>query len=78
MEEIDVARSVTGETTRVAVIIDDEHMAPGPNQEQAVRVGRFRSDADDGHNSIRGLSLQLIGPGAELVMRFRRRDKPFE
>jgi hypothetical protein len=71
IDEIEVEPSLTTEPTRVEVIIDDEHLISPPEHEGAVRVGRFRSEANNEQSAGSGLSLQLIGPGADLVANAR-------
>jgi hypothetical protein len=72
-ESADVESSPAGKTTSVEVIIDDEHMTELPQRYDIVRVGRFRSEADNGQDLLRGLSLQLSGSGAELVTALSRK-----
>lgn len=66
-EAIDSRSSETGATTSIEVIIDDEHVTTCAEHGNTVRVGRFLNEPNSVQGSSRGLSLQLIGPGAELV-----------
>jgi hypothetical protein len=54
-------------TTGIELLIDDEHLIPPPQREDVVRVGRFIGDNGSEHDSLRGLSVQLTGTGADLV-----------
>jgi len=65
--ETEAESSVTTAATSVEVVIDDEHLITPPENDGAARVGRFSSEANNERYVARGLSLLLIGPGADLV-----------
>lgn len=69
-----VESSSAEEATSVEVIIDDEHLIPAPQHKDTVRVGRFSSESNEKQDALRGLSLQLTGPGAELIMMLSSKD----
>ena len=66
-ENAGVESPVPGDRTIVEVIIDDEHVNTPSQHKDIVRVGRFHSETESGQDSLRGISLQLTGPGARLV-----------
>ena len=74
IESADIESSPAGKGTSIEVIIDDEHATGLPHNEESVRVGRFRGEANNGGDSSRGLSVQLTGPGAKLIMTLRSKS----
>jgi hypothetical protein len=66
-ENAGVEPSESEDTTRVEVILDEEHMNTSVQGDDVVRVGHFYSETGSGQDSMRGVSLQLTGPGARLV-----------
>lgn len=67
MEELHAEPSSVADTTGIEVIIDDEHLATRVDDPGVVRVGSYQGDPNGRQGSLRGISLHLTGPGAELV-----------
>jgi hypothetical protein len=72
VEELRVGASEAEAQTSVEVIIDSEHIAERAEQADTARVGRFRSTPDNGPGTTKGISLQLVGLGAELIIAARQ------
>jgi hypothetical protein len=49
------------------VIVDDEHVAVRAEHPDAARVGRFHGGRENRPGTPKGVSVQLIGPGAALI-----------
>ncbi len=67
VEELRAGASDSRVQTSIEVIVDDEHVAVRAEHQGAEWVGRFYGGPDDGPGTPKGISVQLIGPGAALI-----------
>jgi hypothetical protein len=67
VEELRAEAAESGVQTSVEVIMDDEHAAVRAKHPDAVRIGRFHGEPDGGPGAPKGISVQLVGPGAALI-----------
>jgi hypothetical protein len=71
MEELHSEPFGASGATTIEVIIDDEHVATRVDHPDIVLVGSLRGDPNAEQGSMKGISVQLYGPGAELVTNAR-------
>jgi hypothetical protein len=70
-EELHAEPSSAIDMTSIEIVIDDEHFATPVDHPDVLRVGSYRGDPNSREGSLRGISVQLTGPGAELVTNAR-------